>query len=152
MPWGATSERNLNERSKDMSYQRWIGSNAWGKSTPIPQHEGGFAKGGDPMFMGGSLKTDPGCKAYEDRDFALKINERPVSKNMPLLSEFANYGDYETDAKRWVGMLYNRPVSLRIDYFVNNSEGRKASEIDVGEGDFLKNKTGSGSGKMGKQF
>ena len=55
--------------------------------------------------------TYPGEKAYRDSDRALKTNERPLAKNMHLLSEFSRYVDWETDAKRWETMLYNRPIS-----------------------------------------
>ena len=74
--------------------------------------------------MGGNRKTDPGGKARKDSDRALKTNERSVATNMPLLSEYANYGDWETDAERWEMMLYNRPISSGVDYFVNNLKGR----------------------------
>ena len=114
-----------------------------GGSIPIPQHKGSFAEGGNPMSTGGNLKADPGGKAYTDSDWALKTNGRAVAKNMPWLSEYANYSDCETDAERWAMMLYNRPVSLGIDYFVNNSNGRKTSKIDVAPGGFLKNKAKS---------
>ena len=40
-------------------------------------------------------------------------------------------------------MLYNRPVSLGIDYFVNYPNGRETSKIDVEAGGFLKNKAKS---------
>ena len=35
-------------------------------------------------------------------------------------------------------MLYNRPISLGIDYFVNNLMDRETSKIDVEAGGFLK--------------
>ena len=38
-------------------------------------------------------------------------------------------------------MLYNRPVSSGVDYFVNNSNDNKASKIDVEAGGFLKHKS-----------
>ena len=37
-------------------------------------------------------------------------------------------------------MLSDGPVSLGIDYFVSNLEGRRASEIDGEAGGFLKRK------------
>ena len=107
---------------------------------------------GKPDVYGENLKTDPGGKAYKDSDCALKINARAAAKNMPLLREFDNYVDWETDAKRWVGMLYNHPVSFGIDYFVNNSKGRKTSKIDVEEVGFLNHKARSKIKKMGKKF
>ena len=60
--------------------------------------------------------------------------------NMPLLSEFTDYADWEIDAKRWARMLYSRPVSTGEDYFVNNSEGSKTSNIDTNAGGFRKRK------------
>ena len=62
-------------------------------------------------MYGENLKTDHGCKAYKDSDSALKTNERGVAKDAPLTIEYANYGDWETDAERWATMLYNRPES-----------------------------------------
>ena len=50
---------------------------------------------------------------------------------MPLFTVYDNYGDWETEAKRRPTMLYNRPISVGVDYFVNNLKGRKAAEIDV---------------------
>ena len=76
-------------------------------------------------------------------DWALKTNERAIAKNMPLLSEYANYGDSGTDARRWEMMLYNRPSNLGIDYFVNNLKGLETSKIDVEAGGLLKNKAKS---------
>ena len=62
--------------------------------------------------MGKNLKTDPGGKAYGDSERDLKTNESAILKNMPLLSEYANYGDWENAANSWAMMLYNRPISL----------------------------------------
>ena len=80
MPCDTTNEWGLDERSCDVNYQRWIGPNERGRSIPIPQRKGSFAKGGNPMFTGGNLKTDHGVKAYKDIDCALKINERAIAK------------------------------------------------------------------------
>ena len=62
---------------------------------------------------------------------------------MPLLSEYSNYGDWDTDAARRGTMLYNRPVMLGIDYFVKKANGRETSKIDFEAGGFLKNKAKS---------
>ena len=59
---------------------------------------------------------------------------------MPLSSEYDNYCDWETEAKRRAMMLYNRPISMGVDYFVNNSDGRKTAKIDVEAGGVLKHK------------
>ena len=77
------------------------------------------------MCMWKNLKTEHGDQAYKDSDRALKINEGAIAKNMPLLSEFSNYDGWETDTTRWVMVLYNRPVSLGLDYVVSNPNGRK---------------------------
>ena len=66
-----------------MSYQGLIGSNGWGGPIPIPQHNGSYAKGGNPTLMGKNLKTDPGGKACKDSDWAFKTNEGDVAKNIP---------------------------------------------------------------------
>ena len=86
----------------------------WG-SIPQTQHKGSFTnagKGGKPTYGGTHLKTDHGGKAYEDSERDLKTNGRGIVKNIPLLSEYANYGDWEAEAKRCPMMLYNRPISL----------------------------------------
>ena len=69
---------------------------------------------------------------------------------MPLLSEYANYGEWETDATRWSMMLHIRPIRLGVDYFANNSKDRKASKIDVEAVGFLKHKAKSEIGVNGK--
>ena len=50
-------------------------------------------------------------------------------ETMPLLIDLAIYGDCETEAQRWGSMLYNRPVSCGVGYFVNNLKGSKASRV-----------------------
>ena len=102
------------------------------------------------MFTGKNLKADPGGKSYKDSDWSLKTNERAVAKDMPLLSGYANYGDWETDDERWAMTLYNHPVSSGVDYFANNLNGHETSEIDVGAGGFLKNKAKSKIGESGE--
>ena len=59
---------------------------------------------------------------------------------MPLLSEFANYVDRETDARRWARMLYCRPISMEEDYFINYLKGIGTSVLDKNAGGFLKHK------------
>ena len=54
-------------------------------------------------------KGDPGGKEYAKSDWATKINERSVAKQMPLLSEFPGYREWGAEARRWTRMLYNRP-------------------------------------------
>ena len=134
------------------NYQGRIGPSGWGQSIPTPHHKGSFAKGEKPELMGENLKTDPGGRAYEDIDCDLKTNERALAKNMPLLSEYTNYGDWATDAARWARMLRNHPASLGVDYFVNNLNGRNTSKIDVGEGGFLTHNAKTKIGEMRKQF
>ena len=90
--------------------------------------------------MGKNLKTDHWGMAYEDSEWALKTNARSIVKNMPLLREYANYGDRETEAKRWPTMLYSRPIRSGVDYFAINLQDREAAKIDVGEGGFRKHK------------
>ena len=63
---------------------------------------------------------DPGGKAYAKSDWATKTNEMSVAKQMPLLSEFSGYSEWENEAKRWTRALYNRPMSLAIDCFIIN--------------------------------
>ena len=62
---------------------------------------------------------------------------------MHLLRKYTNYGDRGADAARWAMMLYNIPISLGIDYFVNNLKGRETSEIYFGACGFIKNKAKS---------
>ena len=81
--------------------------------------------------------------AYEDSDWALKTNERGIAKNIPLLGEYANYGDWETESKIRPMMLYNRPKISGVDYFVNNLGVGKTAKIDVDAGGSLKHKASS---------
>ena len=60
---------------------------------------------------------------------------------MPLLSEFASYVDWEADARRWAMMLYNRPISMAVDYFVNNMNDNETSVIYKNAGGFSKHKS-----------
>ena len=72
--------------------------------------------------MGRAPMTDPGCKVYHDIGRDLMTKERPLAKNMPLLSEFTRYGDGaspQIDGQR-SKMLYNLPLSGWVDYFTNN--------------------------------
>ena len=87
-----------------------------------------------------NLKVDPVGKASADRERDAKINERSVAKSMPLLIEFPIYFGWEIEAQRWPMLLYNRPVSLGIDYFVNKLKGSKTSRVDVEAGGVLKHK------------
>ena len=75
--------------------------------------------------MGGKPQDDPGCKAYKDSDCDLKTNETSLSRDTPLLSEFARYGEWWAAEKRWGNMLYNRPVISGVDYFINNIKENK---------------------------
>ena len=75
-----------------------------------------------------NLKADHGGKAYKDIDWALKINESAIARKIPLLIEFDNYDDRGTDTMRLVRMFYNRPVSLGVDYVVNNPKHRETSK------------------------
>ena len=76
-------------------------------------------------------KGGHGGKAFAKSERAAKINEISVAKQMPLMSEFSSYSVWGTEAPRWTRMLYNRPISLAVDYFavnLKNSEFRKDSE------------------------
>ena len=53
-------------------------------------------------------------------DWDTKINERSAAKQIPLMDVFPSYIDWGTEAQRWAMMLYNRPVSLGIDYSIVN--------------------------------
>ena len=146
MVWASTNDWGENEWRGDLNLQGWL-TNGWGESIPQTQHNGSFAntgKGGEASTGGGNLKTDPGCKAYEDSEWALKTNGRAIVKNMHLLRGCANYGDWGNEAIRRSRMLYSRPVSLGMDYFVSNLKGREGAEIDVDACGFLKHKPRSG--------
>ena len=80
-----------------------------------PQNKGIFAKAKNKNPIGRTLRTDPGGGAYRDSGWHLKRNGRSVAENMPLLSEFTRYLDWEADARRWAMMLYNRPISMVVD-------------------------------------
>ena len=62
---------------------------------------------------------DHGGKVYKDSECCLKTNERSLASNMPFLSEFTCYGEWKAAEKRWAIMLYNRPISSGVDYFIN---------------------------------
>ena len=76
-----------------------------------PKNKGNFAKGRNRNPIGRTLRADHGSKAFRDIDWDLKTNGRSVAGNMPLLSEFTNYADWDTDAGRWAMMLHNPPES-----------------------------------------
>ena len=81
---------------------------AGGGALSRAQNNNGSYKGGSPVAWP-NLRVYPGGKAYAKSDWAAKINERAVAQQMPLLSEFSGYSEWETDARRWTMMLYNRP-------------------------------------------
>ena len=123
-----------------------------GGSIPIQQHKGSFAKGGTQCLRGQTSRQIMEVMPIKIAIWALKINGRSVAKNVPLLSEFDNYADWGTDTMRRVWMLYSRPVSLGIDYVVNNLKGRKTSKIEVEAGGLINHKVESKLKKMRKQF
>ena len=83
-------------------------------------------------------KPTHGGLIFEPSAWAQKINERAPVGNMPLMSEFASCKGWETAAKRWKNLLYNRPVSSAIEYFINNLKNSERSILDRGDGDFIK--------------
>ena len=101
--------------------------------------KGQLRRRGKPITNVVEHKGGPGGKAFSDSEWVVKINERSVAKAMHLLSDCASYSEWEIEAQRWAMMLYNSPVSLGVDYFVNNLKGG-TSRTDVLAGGFLKRK------------
>ena len=58
--------------------------------------------------------------------------------------------DWETDAKRWAKMLYNRPIITRVDYSVNNLKDDRCALMGKNSGGFLKRRLMSEMGANGK--
>ena len=121
----------------------------WGSNMPETQTKGDYAKGGKSPQTWPNQRGDPGWKAYAKSDRAAKINERSVAKQMPLLGEFPGYSEWETDARRWTSMLYNRPVSLVIDYSVINLKDSEA-RTDKESSGYLKYKLKAKTDKLKK--
>ena len=111
-----------------------------GRNTNAAENKGSFAKG-ESNQIGKILRTDPGGKSYQDSERYLKTNERRVAENMPLLRDFKNYADWDTDARRWARTLRNRPISMGVDYFINNLNDIETSILDNNAGGFLKHKS-----------
>ena len=108
------------------------GSFGWSEQ---PKHNWfGKGQGSKGEFQ---LKTDPGGLIYEPSAWALKTSERSSVGNMPLLFEFTSYSNWEPAARRWNNLLYNRPVSRVIEYYINNLK-ESSNILDRGAGDFLK--------------
>ena len=59
---------------------------------------------------------------------------------MPLLSEFTNYVDWETDESRWAMMLRSRQIRMGICYFVNNMKDIETPILDNEADGFTKRK------------
>ena len=95
-----------------------------------------------PSQSGSNLRGDHGGKAFAKSEWATKINERSVAKQMPLMGEFSSYSEWETEAQRWTRMLYNRPISLVIDYFIINLKDTEVRR-DFEASGFLKRKSKS---------
>ena len=55
------------------------------------------------------------------------------------MGEFSSYSEWGEEAKRRAETIYNRPVSLVIDYFVVNL-GASSDRIDTESGGRLKHK------------
>ena len=49
-------------------------------------------------------------------------------------------------------MLHNHPISMGVDYFVNNLKGDTASRTDMAAGGFLNHKAKSKFGENGKSI
>ena len=58
------------------------------------------------------------------------------------MGEFPGYSEWEIEAQRWTRMLYNRPISLAVDYFIINLQDSKA-RTDVEASGFAKHKSKS---------
>ena len=74
-----------------------------------------------------------------DDTMALRKRERARERlwcDMPLMSEFPCYLDWETSAKRWENLLRNHPVSNVIGYF--NILRDSSRPLDREACDFLK--------------
>ena len=65
----------------------WPDPSGWGESGPTLQLKA-ITKRGKKSPMRPNLKVDPGGNAFEDSEWALKLNEGSVVETMPLLSEF----------------------------------------------------------------
>merc|ERR1712112_441279 len=104
--------RETNDPYRNMNEWEETSRNEW----EMPKSKGkGQEMKGDQMF-----KTDPAEEIYEKSTRSIKTSERSVGGAMPLLSEFARFANWETEAKRWKNRLYNRPVSHIIEYFIIN--------------------------------
>ena len=146
-----TNEWDQNDWWSRMGYD-WLDPSGWGKYRPTLPPKGNYAKGGKPSPMLSNLKVDHGGKAFADSECGVKINERSVSKPIPLLIEFSSYRERKIESQRWACVLYNRPVSLRIDYFVSNLTDRKTSRVDVEAGGLLKRELKSKLTNVKKQL
>ena len=71
-------------------------------------------------------------------------NERSLSRITPLLSGITRHGERGAAGKRWANILYNRPVSSGVDYFINNLKENNSSVIDKNAVGFLKQKAKMG--------
>ena len=86
---------------------------------PETQTKGSYTKGGKSPQTWPNLREDTGGKTNAKSDWATKIKEREVAKQIPLLSEFPGYSVWGM-WPRWTTMLYKRPISSVVDYvFVN---------------------------------
>ena len=54
--WGPTNTMNYNERSDGLNYRNRRGPNEWGKARTPPRNNGSFAKWGNPIPVGRTLK------------------------------------------------------------------------------------------------
>ena len=97
----------------------------WG-NIPETQNKGN-QKRGKQLPVWANQKQDPARDVNARIDWALKTNERPLAKKMPLLGEFSGYSGWGKEAKMWEKTLYNHPVSSVIDYFILNL--RESSDI-----------------------
>ena len=55
------------------------------------------------------------------------------------MGEFTCYSDWWVEGQNWTMMLYNRPVSLVIDYFIINLNASEAG-VDFEASSFSKRK------------
>ena len=105
--WG-----NDRGRYNDRHCQNRLGPNEWRQLAAPSKYKGSCAKGGHQNPVCKTLRNDPGGKAYQYIDWALRTNEGSVATNMPLLRGFTNYADREADARRWAITSYIRPINM----------------------------------------
>ena len=105
---------------------------SWGLPMTIPMYWGntpeqknkGNRKGGKQSHAWPNLGQDHAGGDYAQSDWELKTNERSISKQTPLLSEFSGYSEGGGRSQKMGKDVAQSPLKFSDRLFYHQSEGK----------------------------